>query len=552
MRIGLSQMNPTVGDLLGNAERVLSSARCAAEIGCDLLVTPELMLTGYPPQDLLFNPRFLQSQYEQIDRLSQTLPLPVLLGAVFPAAPTASSFDDELWQVATEGKGLISNAAIFISDGAVRSVARKALLPTYDVFDEWRYFRPGDPCTIQVAGQRIGVTICEDIWDTGYSRRPVAELVANGVDAIVNLSASPYHVGQFESRLAVLRRHALEHRIPLIYCNMVGGQDELVFDGRSMVCAADGEVVALAESWREELLQVQLPLEVHQKASWTGSPQDREGEIFAALAYGLREYMRKSGFATAVLGLSGGVDSALVACIACSAVGPDNVTGVAMPGCYTADYSTSDAAELARRLGIGFAVLPIQDSVDLAENRFQAAFGSYQRSLTRENLQARERGKTLMEFSNDKSALLLATGNKTEYALGYSTMYGDMCGGIAVIGDLNKLEVYALARWFNEKTGRETIPRRILQRAPSAELAAQQVDPFDYSVIAPLTDLIVEGQQSIEQLIQLGFAEGDVRQVLSLVRRSEFKRKQAAPILRVSPKSFGIGRRMPIVNVFES
>jgi NAD+ synthetase len=442
-------------------------------------------------------------------------------------------------------------------------VARKALLPTYDVFDEWRYFRPGDPVLIEIAGQPIGVTVCEDIWDEGYARHPVRELAERGAELLINLSASPYHQGQLARRLAVLQRHAAACGLPQLYCNMVGGQDELVFDGRSLALAADGKVHAQAAAWESDLLVVDTAA-LADAAGTSGDPAPVEPdpdpaaeealaaeELFAALVLGLRDYARKCGFSSAVLGLSGGVDSALVACIAAQALGADNVTALAMPSRHTAQMSNDDAGYLAQRLGIELFTLPIEDSVALAEARFCGAFGAYRSRLTRENLQSRERGKTLMEFSNDRGALLLATGNKTEYALGYSTLYGDMCGGLAVIGDLNKLEVYALARWFNAASGREIIPQRTLEREPSAELADGQVDPFDYAVIAPLADLVIEDHLSVSQLVRRGFPAAEVQRVLRLVRLSEYKRKQAPPILRVSAKAFGIGRRMPIVNTFE-
>jgi NAD+ synthetase len=563
MRLALAQLNATVGDLAGNAARILEAAQRARAAGCDLLVTPELMLCGYPPQDLLFQAHFVQAQLAALADLAAALPLPALIGCVYPAPATGDPATQPFGRVAAETDQPLSNAAVFVAGGAVGAVARKLLLPTYDVFDEWRYFRPGAPCLIEAGGMRLGVTVCEDLWDEQYALHPAAALAGQGAQAIVNLSASPFHAGHFQERLAVLRRHARALHLPLAYCNLVGGQDELIFDGRSMAVDAAGELTALAQAWEEDLLIVELPggearvqhppdaPAQEELSPRAGVPtEDGPGEVFAALVLGLRDYCRKCGFQTAVFGLSGGVDSALVACLAAAALGAEHVVALAMPSRYTAEMSNSDAALLARRLGIKLHVMPIEDTLPLAERRFAGEFGPHRNPVTLENMQSRERGQILMEYSNDRGALLLATGNKTEYALGYSTLYGDMCGGLAVIGDLNKLDVYALARWYNAQAGREVVPQRILTRPPSAELAENQVDPFDFPVIAPLADLVVEEHLGPEELAARGYSREDIARVLRLVRLSEYKRKQAPPILRVSAKAFGIGRRMPIVNSF--
>ena len=564
MRIALAQLNATVGDLPGNCARILAAARQAQAEGCQLLITPELMLCGYPPQDLLNKPHFVQAQLDALQLLAAELPLPALVGCVYPAGAESGTSAQPFARVAAETTQPLSNAAVFIRSGEIEAVARKLLLPTYDVFDEWRYFRPGAPCLIELGGVKLGVTICEDLWDENYALHPAQALATAGAEAILNLSASPFHAGHFAVRLGVLRRHARALDLPLAYCNLVGGQDELIFDGRSMLVDARGELAELAAAWEEELLVVELPCREaaaqHPPDGRTAGArmlhsslptQDGPAELFAALVLGLRDYCRKCGFESAVLGLSGGVDSALVAVIAAAALGPEHVVALALPSRYTAEISNTDAALLAQRLGIELHTLPIEDTLPVAERRFAGEFGPHRSPVTFENMQSRERGQILMEYSNDRGALLLATGNKTEYALGYSTLYGDMCGGLAVIGDLNKLDVYALARWYNQQAGREVIPEQILTRAPSAELAADQVDPFDYDVIAPLTDLVVEENLGAAALVARGYAAADVQRVLKLVRLSEYKRKQAPPILRVSAKAFGIGRRMPIVNGFE-
>jgi NAD+ synthase (glutamine-hydrolysing) len=439
-----------------------------------------------------------------------------------------------------------------IEAGRVKQAVEKMLLPTYDVFDELRYFRPA--CLnipVQLAGHKLGVTICEDIWDESYERKVVPQLARQGSEAIINLSSSPFHAGKRRQRIEVCRRHALAHSLPVLYCNLVGAQDELVFDGESLALDARGRLIALGPQFTESLVIVDCGAG---SGDATEVPEPGCGygcEVFGALCLGTRDYFRKCGFSKAVLGLSGGVDSALVACIAAEALGPGNVLCVAMPSQYTAEMSNTDAARLAVNLGVEFKTLPIEDSVQLAAQRYRGAFGEYARSITLENVQARERGKILMEISNDQNALVLATGNKTEYALGYSTLYGDMCGGLAVIGDVSKPEIYALARYYNESRGREVIPERILTRAPSAELRAGQVDPFDYKRISPLTDAVVEEHCSPAELEARGYTADEVALVMRLVRLSEYKRKQAAPILRVTEKAFGIGRRMPIVNNYK-
>jgi NAD+ synthase (glutamine-hydrolysing) len=539
MRVGLAQLNLTVGDLDGNAAKLLNAAHEALTQGCELLATPELALTGYPPQDLLFKRHFITAQLDVLDQLAAAAPLPMLVGFVSRR----------------EEDGTLRNAAAVIEGGRVKQAVEKMLLPTYDVFDELRYFRPA--CLnipVQLAGHKLGVTICEDIWDAGYERKVVPQLARQGSEAIINLSSSPFHAGKRRERIEICRRHALAHGLPVLYCNLVGAQDELVFDGESLALDARGRLIALGPQFREELVVVDCGAGGAGQGEVPAVPEptcQHACEVFGALCLGTRDYFRKCGFSKAVLGLSGGVDSALVACVAAEALGPENVLCMAMPSRYTAEMSNTDAELLARNLGVEFKLLPIEDSVRLAMQRYNGAFGEYKQNVTVENLQARERGKILMEISNDQNALVLATGNKTEYALGYSTLYGDMCGGLAVIGDVSKPDVYALCRYYNESRGREVLPQRILTRAPSAELREGQVDPFDYDRISPLADAVVEEHCSPEELMERGYSREEVDLVLRLVRLSEYKRKQAAPILRVTAKAFGIGRRLPIVNRYK-
>lgn len=529
MRIALAQINTTVGDLAGNAAKILAAAGAAKEQGCALVVFPELATTGYPPQDLLFKKHFIDDQLAVLDQIAADAPLDMLVGFVD-------------WQ-----EDALYNAAAYVTGGQVAGRIHKTLLPTYDVFDEWRYFKAGTANSpIEVDGTAIGVTICEDLWDEGYKDKVAPELARHGAKAIINLSSSPFHAGKLAVRLAIMQRHAKAHSCPVLYCNLVGAQDELIFDGQSMVIDAQGRLVGLARAFSEDLLVAELD---NLPAQEVEVPEfDEPAEVFGALTLGVHDYFQKCGFARAVIGLSGGVDSSLVAAVAVEALGASQVIGVAMPSRFTSDMSSEDAEELARNLAIEFHVMPIEESVQLAVERFRGEFVKYERQITVENLQARERGKILMEISNDRNALVLSTGNKTEYALGYTTLYGDMCGGLAVIGDVSKPLVYALCRYFNAVRGEAAIPVRVLEREPSAELAANQVDPFDYERIGPLVDLVVENHKSTEQLLALGYAAEEISRVQRLVRLNEYKRKQAPPVLRVTEKAFGIGRRMPIVN----
>jgi NAD+ synthetase len=560
MRIALAQLNTTVGDLRGNARKVLAAAQRAKLAGADLMLTPELAITGYPPQDLLLINQFVAQQLEIVHtELAPALALPTLLGLV-------DQDDREL--KADEAKGSLYNAAGLIQDGKLERVVRKTLLPTYDVFDEWRYFTPetqGANRPLDFHGLKLGVTICEDLWDEGYACKVAPSLKQLGAQILLNLSSSPYHHRKGKLRQALMRRHVLEQGLPLLYCNLVCGQDELIFDGESLCLDARGELIAAGAQFAEDLLIVDwepgagsLSLLSQEKAGSELDSDDPEalGELFAALCLGIRDYFNKCGFQRAVLGLSGGIDSALCACLATEALGAEQVIGVAMPSQYNAGYSLDDARSLAANLGIRVHVLPIEESVQTAMARYRSEFGDYRDGLTIENLQARERGKILMEISNDQRALVVSTGNKTEYALGYTTLYGDMCGGLAVIGDVDKTGVYALSRWFNALRLRrdgisDCIPGRSLTRPPSAELRAGQVDPFDYSRISPLTDLVIEEHLPRAELLERGYSIEEVDRVLRLVRLSEYKRWQAPPVLRVTEKAFGIGRRMPIVNHYD-
>lgn len=533
MKVALAQVDVTVGDLAGNRERIVAAWQRARSQGADLVVTPELSVCGYPPLDLLHDGAFVAACEASVAKLAEaTRAGPPLVVGYPEASAGARPF----------------NSAAVLEGGRVAATARKRLLPTYDVFDEHRYFTPsGAVAPVPVAGRPVGLHVCEDMWDEGYGARPCRDLAAAGARLLVNASASPFHVGKAAQRIDVARRHVVATGLPLLYANLVGGQDELVFDGRSFVLDATGRLVALATAFEEDLLLVDADaLARLPEAPPPRAP--RAEELRAALVLGVRDYFRKLRIEGAVVGLSGGIDSALVAAIAAEALGPRKVVGVSMPSKWSSDHSLSDAKALADALGIEHHVLPIQDSVDLAVARFERAFGAHKNATSRENLQARERGKVLMEIANDRGALVLSTGNKTELALGYCTLYGDMCGGLSVIADLSKTDVYAVARHINARAGREIVPRGSLEKRPSAELAPGQFDPFDYDVVSPLVDAIVEESAGRDELVRRGYPPTTVDDALRRYRNAEFKRRQAAIGIKVTPRAFGLGRRMPIVN----
>jgi NAD+ synthetase len=451
----------------------------------------------------------------------------------------------------SDGEGVLRNSAALITNGLLLGTQAKTLLPTYDVFDEDRYFEPGCGWRIfEWEGVKLGISVCEDLWDDNYDTKVVPSLKKLGAEVIINISASPFHVGKFNERCKLIRRHAVQNSIPLIYCNLVGGQDELIFDGASVAMGKDGRLSAHGKWFCEDGVLVEYD---RKKADLIGQLEfpslSREGELFEALKLGLADFVHKQGFSKVVLGLSGGIDSSLVAVISAHALGAENVLGVAMPSKISSSHSLEDARILAANLGIEFVVFEIEESIRVAEERYRRNFGEYRHMETRENLQARERGKILMEIANDQERFVLATGNKTEYALGYATLYGDMAGALAPIGDLSKLEVYAVARWANENMSRP-IPERVLTKTPSAELSPGQVDPFDYEVVSPLVDLMVEEARSSDELIKQGYEADEVRRIERLLFKSEHKRWQAPPSLKVTKKAFGTGRKMPIVNKF--
>jgi NAD+ synthase (glutamine-hydrolysing) len=547
MKVALAQLNTTVGDLRGNGERLLDAYQRGVAAGAGLVLTPELALTGYPPQDLLFKSRFVPLNLEALDTLATAIgDVPLLVGYVArnPAA----------------GGNPFLNAAALLHRGRVAASTAKSLLPTYDVFDEDRYFQPGGPARIiDFNGTRLGVTICEDIWPAEYLHRqlyhtdPVAQLAEAGAEIILNLSASPFHIGKPAQRLAMLEGLARRYGLPFVYCNAVGGNDQLVFDGNSLAVDGSGRCLAHLAAFREEVRVVDL----------AGPPvnprfQTDVQELRDALVLGLRDYMAKCGFRTAVLGLSGGIDSAVTACLAVEALGAENVTGVAMPSRFSSAHSIDDARALADNLGIRFLQIPIQTPFDAFRGQFAEIFAGLPEDTTEENMQPRLRGMILMALSNKFGHLVLSTGNKSELAVGYCTLYGDMCGGLAVISDVPKTMVYRLARHLNETSmGGPAVPGPIplssIEKPPSAELKPDQTDQDTlppYDLLDRILEHYVEEQRTAADIIALGYDETTVRWVARRVDLNEYKREQAAPGLRVTSKAFGAGRRMPLAQRF--
>jgi NAD+ synthase (glutamine-hydrolysing) len=543
MKIALAQFNPTVGDFEGNSSRILDFARQAQAGGAEIAVFSELCLCGYPPQDLIERPAFVQHNRETLARLAKAVPIPSIVGYVGKAQ------DDT-------GKP-VANSAAMIGNGKILFEQRKMLLPTYDVFDESRYFQPAHTQHAFLLGaETLGITICEDIWNDKdfwaqrlYERDPVAELVAKGSSIVLNISSSPYTIDKRSIRHNMLQAMARRHQVPVVYVNQVGGNDSLIFDGSSVAFMPDGRVGALAKSFEEDLV-------FFDTASGLGDirPQIRD-EIeaaYRALVLGTRDYVRKCGFRKVVIGLSGGIDSALVAAIATDALSAENVVGVSMPGPYSSEGSILDARKLACNLGIDLYVLPITETFNSYRETLKDTFAGLQPGVAEENIQARIRGNLLMALSNKFGSLVLSTGNKSEMAVGYCTLYGDMAGGLAVISDVPKTMVYDLARCANRAAPR--IPEESLSKPPSAELRPNQTDQDTlppYDVLDRILKAYVEDLRSPEEIAQhYGFSMDLVRGVAMQVDRNEYKRKQAPPGLKVTSKAFSVGRRFPLAQKF--
>ena len=560
MKLAIAQLNPTIGDLTGNSQQILDAAEIAANQGVRLLLTPELSLCGYPPRDLLLNPSFVAAMATQVQQLARELPpqVAVLVG-IATRNPTAN---------AAGGKALFNSIAL-LEQGKVQQVFHKRLLPTYDVFDEHRYFEPGlQSNAFTLDEMRIGVTICEDLWNDeefwgkrNYQVNPIADLAQQGVDIIVNLSASPYSTGKQQVREAMLRHSAKRYQQTILYANQVGGNDDLIFDGNSVAFNRSGEVVCRACAFDSDLVILEFDPERRDLLTGiiTASPTSIDEEIWLALVLGVRDYSCKCRFNKAVIGLSGGIDSALVAAIATAALGRENVLGVLMPSPYSSDHSIKDAQELAKNLGINTQIIPIGDLMQTYDQTLEPLFAGTEFGITEENIQSRIRGNLLMAIANKFGYLLLSTGNKSEMAVGYCTLYGDMNGGLAVIADLPKTQVYSLCQWLNSVAQREIalnhqgeiIPKNILVKPPSAELKPGQVDQDSlpsYEVLDDILHRLIHEHQSAEQIIKAGHNPTIVNKIIRLVTRAEFKRRQAPPGLKITDRAFGTGWRMPIAS----
>jgi len=548
VRLALAQINSTVGDLPGNRAKILDFAARAAAAKPDLVLFPEMALTGYPPEDLLLKPRFINDAAAALKDLARALPknLPALVGSVDKNAAG------------------LHNAAFLLHGGKARAVYHKQHLPNYGVFDEKRYFVPGrSPLLLRLGDALAGVTVCEDIW---VDKGPAWTAAKAGASLILNISSSPYHARKLDERRRLLADRARECKAAFVYCNLVGGQDELVFDGASFAVDARGRVLALAPPFEEALLTVDIPLPKRLGRAAVSLPlaQNRRPapgaqapllgeweEIYTALVVGTRDYVRKNGFKKTVIGLSGGIDSSLVACIAADALGVENVVGVTLPSRFNASETRADAQRLAENLRMDFRTIPIEPVVEKFLETLAPSFAGRPRDLTEENLQSRVRGTLLMALSNKFGWLVLTTGNKSETSVGYSTLYGDTAGGFAVIKDVPKTWVYELCRWRNTKAGRDVIPQSVFDRPPTAELRANQKDQDSlppYDVLDKAIELYVEKEKSLKEIVKAGVPRETAERVLRLIDVSEYKRRQGPPGVKITPRAFGRDRRVPITN----
>ena len=542
MKIALAQINPTVGDLSGNAERILAAYRRGVEAGAEMVVCSELCVTGYPPRDLLLRRDFAAKNLEALSQLAA-------------ATGKAGLIVGFVGENAKRPGREVTNSVALLQNGKILATRTKTLLPTYDVFDEDRYFQPANENKpVEFNGQKIGLTICEDIWNDDdfwperrYQHNPPVELAEAGAQIIFNISASPWHLGKNQTRHEMLRSIAVKTNRPVVFCNQVGGNDELIFDGGSLVFNAGGELVAQGKLFEEDFVVADTG------DTMKLAPQKPAAEelVYKALVLGVRDYLHKCGFKSAVLGLSGGIDSALVACLAVAALGKENVHGISLPSQYSSQGSLDDAAILARNLGIRYDVVAIKPVFEQCKEQLKEVFAGRAEDVAEENLQARIRGTLLMAMSNKFGSLLLTTGNKSELAVGYCTLYGDMNGGLAVISDVPKLMVYRLSKWINRE--QEIIPAASITKAPSAELRPGQTDQDSlppYEILDAILEAYVVHAKSPREIIAAGFEEAVVKRVVRLIDLSEYKRRQAAPGLKVTTKAFGVGRRVPVAQKY--
>ena len=565
LRIAMAQINTTVGDLAGNRDRIIDMIGRARKAGADIVAFPELAVTGYPPEDLLLKPQFVQDNLKALKDIQRaTRGITAVVGFV-------------------DKKDLLYNAAAILHNGEHRYTYHKILLPNYGVFDEYRYFRPGNRYPlIAMRGIKLGVNICEDIW---FSEGPTRSLALAGAEVIININASPYHKGKGKERLKMLVERARESHVIVSYTNAVGGQDELVFDGQSMVIDGKGRLLASGRQFEEDLLITDLKVPSRKAAVGRSKTQHFESidhiilpgrpapkrkavparqssrplpvgeEVYQALVLGTRDYVRKTGFKSAVVGLSGGIDSSLVAAVAVEAIGSKNVVGVFMPSQFSSRESREDALALAKNLGIHFLEIPIQQTFDSYLNTLRSEFARTKQDVTEENLQARIRGNLLMALSNKFGWIVLTTGNKSEMSVGYATLYGDMAGGFAVIKDVPKTLVYDICRCVNRMAGKAIIPKGVLTKAPTAELRPNQKDSDSlppYPVLDPILKAYVEDDKDFREILKMGFDRKTVEKVIRLVDSSEYKRRQSPPGVKITPRGLGKDRRFPITNRYKS
>ncbi len=550
MKIAIAQLNPLIGDIEGNAQRIKNQAELAAKQGANLFLTPELALCGYPPKDLLLNHSFINLMQSKLTELASTIPpqIHALIGTV--------TLNTSAHQ---KGEKSLHNSIALINNGEIHQIYPKRLLPTYDVFEEDRYFEAGNTANyFSINNTKIGVTICEDLWNDEqfwgkrhYEINPIEDLVNLDVDLIINLSASPYNVGKQKIREAMLTHLIKKYQKPIIYVNQVGGNDDLIFDGNSLALNKSAEVVSRAKAFNQDLILVDF--EPKQKDLLTSTVNDLissdEEEIYQALVLGVKDYARKCGFSKAVLGLSGGIDSALVATIAADALGKNNVLGVLMPSPYSSDHSIIDAEKLVQNLGINSTKIPIEEAMKAYDILLNPLFANTEFGVAEENLQSRIRGNLLMAIANKFGYLLLSTGNKSEMAVGYCTLYGDMNGGLTVIADVPKTKVFSICKWLNKN--KEVIPNNILIKPPSAELKPDQKDQDSlppYEILDDILEKYINQHKSVAEITESGHDLAIVKQVIKLVARAEFKRKQAPPGLKITDRAFGTGWKMPIAS----
>ncbi|MDO9287714.1 MAG: NAD+ synthase [Thermodesulfovibrionales bacterium] len=564
LRLALAQINPTVGDIEGNASKICDYIKLAKKQNAAIVVFPELAVTGYPPEDLLLKPQFISDNLDALKRVQQeTEGITAVVGFVDPVRKLKSDF----FSNGVDRNDGIYNAAAIFHDGKLVDVYHKIYLPNYGVFDEYRYFKAGTKTPVYSIGDiKFGVNICEDIW---YAEGPARSQTAGGAEIILNINASPYHMGKLFSREEMLSKRALENKAVIAYLNAVGGQDELVFDGGSLIVDRAGEIIVRGRQFEEEMIIAEIVLDGYNAPSYPplklrggrgsydlkGSEGGLGEEVYKALVLGTRDYVNKNDFSKVVIGLSGGVDSSLVAAIAVDAIGKENVKGVFMPSPFTSKESREDSSELAKNLGIKIIDVPINEIFESYRKNLKKEFKGFHEDITEENLQARIRGNILMSFSNKFGWLVLTTGNKSEMSVGYATLYGDMAGGFAVIKDVPKTLVYELCKWKNSKEGRAVIPERVLWKEPTAELKPDQKDTDTlppYPVLDPILKAYIEDDKSFEDILSSGCEKECVQKVIKMIDKSEYKRRQSPPGIKITARAFGKDRRFPITNKYRS